>query len=414
MIGTVRAADLFCGAGGTSTGLALACEDVGKRVDLLAVNHWPRAVESHKANHPWARHLCKSLHEIDPLKEIPRGALDLLVASPECTHHSIARGGKPMSDQMRASAFQVVDWLAKLQVGAVLIENVREFRDWGPLNSKGRPIVSRRGETFRAWLGAVASLGYTIEQRVLNAADYGDATTRERLFVIATRGRRKVRWPEPTHDQGGMVAQKWRAAREVIDWSLEGESIFGRKRPLSPNTLARIEAGLRKFSGLSFTMPVNHGPEKRSRSVEQPLPTLTGRANQYVVEPFIIGAGDPFERAVTVPDWNITPPDGVQHHGVQFTARAGLTIHRNGFPGPVRLVQQGYRNGVLAVILKCGGCGAKYNLPTWADAEPIVVAFRSEADRRGLQDPGCEKFWHAIADRIAAGYGQLATVEAKS
>lgn len=290
---TLRAVDLFCGAGGTSTGLIQACADLGRKLDLLAVNHWPTAVETHTANHPDARHLCESLDSIDPRKACKR--LDLLMASPECVHHSIARGGKPCSDQSRASAWHVVRWAEALQPRCILVENVREFATWGPLNDKGRPIKSRKGETFEAWLSAIRSLGYAVSHRVCNAADYGAATSRERLFIMARRGRAPLTWPEPTHarhateDLFGSLP-KWRAAREIIDWSIQGQSIFNRKRPLKPKTLERIWAGLRKFGGAAFAMHTTHQGGERVSDLEEPLPTVTGanRGEQALVTPNLV------------------------------------------------------------------------------------------------------------------------------
>ena len=280
----VIAADLFCGAGGTSTGLLRAAADLGRRVDLLAVNHWNLAIDTHTANHPEVRHLCESLDHIDPVREIPGGRLDLLCASPECTHHSRARGGKPRSDQSRASAWKLVDWCAKLHVENLLVENVREFKDWGPLTKLGRPMKRKKGKTFAAFLGALESLGFCVEWRVLNCADYGDPTTRERLFVLARRSK-AITWPSPTH------AGRWRAAREVIDWQLKGQSIFTRKKPLSANTLRRIEAGLRKFGGQSFVVQWDQTGSGGAcvRSVAKPLQTLVTKQNLGLVEPMLIG-----------------------------------------------------------------------------------------------------------------------------
>lgn len=289
----VRAADLFCGAGGTSTGLALACRDLGLQTDLLAVNHWPIAVETHKKNHPWARHLCKSLNEVDPRKEVP-GRLNLLVASPECTHHSIARGGVPVNDQLRASAWLFLDWLAKKRPDSALVENVPEFESWGPTYN-GRPIKSRKGETFRAWIEACRAENYTVDWRVLNAADHGDPTTRRRLFIMMRRGREKrLAWPAQSHAPAGSLlpdTEPWRTARDhVIDWSLTGESIFNRKRPLSSNTLARIAAGLKKFGGISFILPHRQFDGMQVDSVDQPLRTVTakGGGDNGLVQPFLI------------------------------------------------------------------------------------------------------------------------------
>lgn len=250
----IYAADLFCGAGGTSTGLLHACESLGLRLKLLAINHWNLAIETHSANHPYAEHLCESMDSVDPRKAVPGGRLQILIASPECTHHSNARGGRPINDQSRASAWHILRWAEALRIDNILVENVREFQSWGPIGTNGRPLKSRRGETYRAFLQALRSLGYEVQDRILNAADFGDPTTRERLFILARRGRAPISWPVPTHTAiAGKTlfgkTQAWRAAREIIDWSIPGQSIFTRKRPLAPATLARMAVGLQKFGG---------------------------------------------------------------------------------------------------------------------------------------------------------------------
>jgi DNA (cytosine-5)-methyltransferase 1 len=288
---TLTAVDLFCGAGGFSTGLYQACERSGKRVRLVGVNHWPIAIETHATNHPDAELYCESLDNIDPRK-IVRGRLDILIASPECTHHSIARGGKPINDQSRATAWHVLRWAEALLPRVILIENVREFQTWGPIGCNGRPLCRRRGETFQAFIRALRSLGYTVESRVLNAANYGDATTRERLFIVAGRGRRIPRYPDPTHARlpGMFGEQPWRAAREIIDWSIASPSIFGRKRPLVPATLRRIEEGIRRYWG-EWAEPflvVLRGTGT-ARRTDQPLPTVTAGGGHFgIVEPFLV------------------------------------------------------------------------------------------------------------------------------
>lgn len=216
-----------------------------------------------------------------------------------CTHHSTARGGKPINDQSRASAWHIMRWLELLKVDQVLIENVPEFQTWGPLDARNRrPLKSRKGETFRAFIVAMESYGYRVEWKVLNAADFGAATTRRRLFIRASRGRRPIAWPEPTHSRtgGGTLfggRRRWRAAREVIDWSLPSQSIFGRKRPLKPATMRRILEGLRRFGGPDvqpFLVQLTHGG--RTMSVDNPLPTLTtaNRGEIGIAEPFILDA----------------------------------------------------------------------------------------------------------------------------
>jgi DNA (cytosine-5)-methyltransferase 1 len=292
---TIRAADLFCGAGGTSTGLKQACAKLGYALELFAVNHWDIAIATHSANHPDAQHMCASIDAVDPRKAVPSGRLDLLWASPECTHHSIARGGRPVSDQGRASAWLILRWAELLYIDTILIENVKEFRDWCPVGANGRPLKSKRGETYRAFITALKSLGYRVEWRVLNAADYGAATTRERLFIQARRGRKPISWPNPSHSKSGASTlfgprKKWRAAREVIDWTIPSRSIFARKRPLSAATMARIIAGLEKFGGKSLepflVILRNHGT---AQSLDAPVPTLTAGGNHVgLAEPFIL------------------------------------------------------------------------------------------------------------------------------
>ena len=290
----IEAADLFCGAGGTSNGLRRACRRLGHDVRLTAINHWPRAIETHRLNDPEARHICERLERVDPRHVVPGGRLDLLIASPECTHHSRARGGKPVSDQQRASAWIVLRWAEALYVRSILIENVPEFETWGPVDRHGRPIRRRAGETYRAFLAALRSLGYHVDARVLTAADYGDPTTRRRLFILADR-RRRPTWPAPTHGPRETAAAHglaaWRGAREIVNWSIPGRSIFLRKRPLAPATLRRIETGLRKFGGRGaepfLVVLRNHSTARR---LEDPAPTVTtSGAHLALCEPFLLG-----------------------------------------------------------------------------------------------------------------------------
>ena len=287
------AADLFCGAGGSSSGLIRACRKAGIPLQLLAINHWQVAIDTHSENHPEVQHLCESVDNVDPRKVVPGGRLHLLIAGIECTHHSNARGGRPMNDQSRSAAWQLVRWAEALYIDTILIENVREFRSWGPLGANGRPIKKLAGQTYQAFLNALRSLGYVVEERLINAANYGDPTTRERLFIMARRGGKKIVWPDATHTQKpSLFGQKpWRAAREIIDWKFPSQSIFTRKRPLSPKTMERIIAGLRKFGGASLepflVVLRNHGG---GRSVERPMPTLTaGGQHVGLCEPFLLG-----------------------------------------------------------------------------------------------------------------------------
>lgn len=306
----IYAADLFCGAGGFSTGLLQAADSLGLEVDLLAINHWPVAVSTHSTNHPTVRHLCESIETVKPREVVPGGKLHLLMASPQCTHFSTARGGRPMSDQQRASSWRIMDWLDELDVENVIIENVPEYTSWGPLypddyrieSLRGRPIPRQKGKYFRNFIQTLKSRGYRVDWRILNAADYGAATTRKRFFLLARKGRRSIVWPDPTHarnpdDESSQRTfaftrrSRWRPAREIIDWDLKGESIYERARPLSPNTMARIYAGLRKFSGLPFLVPQfgeRPGQEPRCHSIDDPAPAVTSHGAGALVEPFLV------------------------------------------------------------------------------------------------------------------------------
>lgn len=296
----VLCADLFCGAGGTSNGLVEAASELGIEVDLVAINHWPTAIATHTANHPQARHICARVEEIRPSEVVPRGRLHLLVASPECTFHSVARGGRPIEDQKRVPAWGVIQWAQELYIDNIIIENVPEFTRWGPLGANGKPLKSKVGETYQAFLQALRSLGYRVEERVLCCADYGDATTRKRLFIVATR-KGAPTWPLRSHSrqkntssQASMFSspnvKPWRPAREIIDWTLKGENIFARKKPLAEKTLKRIAAGMKKINGLDIEpfLVMFYGTNK-TRSIERPLPTVTATGGHIgLCEPFLL------------------------------------------------------------------------------------------------------------------------------
>ena len=295
---TITAVDLFCGAGGESAGLKMAADFLGKDLELLAINHWDVAIDTHSKNHPYAKHMCESIQSIDPLKAVPSGRVNLLWASPECTHHSNARGGRPKSDQSRASAWLVLKWLSELYVERVIIENVPEFQNWGPLGANGASLKSKKGDTFRAFLKALEAIGYRVDYKILCAADYGDPTTRKRLFIQAVRGNRKIAWPLESHGEPGLMfpEKDWKPAKDIIDWSLPGQSIFTRKKPLSPNTIARIEAGIEKYWGewaepflivLRGTRP--ESLKNTAIPLTSPLPTVTTSGSHFgLIEPFLM------------------------------------------------------------------------------------------------------------------------------
>ena len=293
-----ESADLFAGAGGTTRGLLNAARRAGVRVNLRALNHWLVAITSHELNHPDVEHFWADIQGIQPREVVKGGRLHSMVASPECIYFSRARGGKPVNDQRRSSASYLLSWVRQLEIDDVLIENVPEFEQWGPLypdteenrllKIANKPIPELRGVLFQEFISKLRQRGYHVEWRVLCAADYGDPTTRERLFIRARLGNRPITWPAPTHSR-----EHWRAAREIIDWSKPGTSIYyGRKKPLVPATMRRILAGVYKFSGLApFIIPnfgERSGQDPRCHSIDAPLPTVTSHGAGALVQPCLI------------------------------------------------------------------------------------------------------------------------------
>lgn len=379
----IKAADLFCGAGGTSTGLVEACDELGMRCELTAINHWDVAIATHTANHASARHLCTNLDVVNPRELYREGELDVLWASPECTHHSIARGGKPINDQSRSTAWCVVRWAEALRPNIILVENVKEFESWGAIGSNGRPLKSKRGEVFMSWVKCLESLGYRVDWRILCAADYGDPTTRQRLFVYAVRGRRKIVWPEPTHGENQIPdmftqRQRWLTARDnVIDWTIPGVSIFGRKKPLAEKTLRRIMTGLEKFALKPFTIHMEH--QGSVRSTDLPLPTVTTAKGgaMALAQPYLVkfrGTNDVAD--IDKPSPAVTA--GGNHIGLAqpylVQVNHGNGADQNGDKRRVRSTEK-----PLPVVTGSRG--------EWALCEPFVIGQQSGATPRKVGEP---------------------------
>lgn len=311
----LRTCDLFCGAGGWTEGLRQACIELGIIQDVhICLNHWDVAIASHTRNHPYASHICDSLNKMDPRHA---GKLHGVIASPECTHFSVARGAAPINDQRRIPAGSVAHWIHQTKPEFFAIENVKEFQDWGPLypddyhvaSKRGRPIPEEKGTLFQKFVvEPIKEMGYSVEWQVLNCADYGDPTTRQRLFILGRADGQPVQWPEPTHSENGENGlQKWRAAKEVIDWSIPACSIFATqeeayawakfhgipknqapRRPLVQKTLDRIAHGIEKYWG-EWAEPflcILKG-QSMTRELNLPLPTLTTRQNMAVAMPFM-------------------------------------------------------------------------------------------------------------------------------
>lgn len=293
--------DLFAGGGGASRGIEAA---LGRGPDL-AINHDQTALRVHAANHPRTRHVQADLRGLAPRELTAGRPVSLLWASPDCTHFSVARGGRPRSQKIRSLPWVVVRWARDTSPAVIVVENVREFESWGPLGADGRPIRARAGESFERWRAALVRLGYAVEARLLDAALYGAPTRRRRLFIVARRDGRPIAWPEPTHGPGGAPL---RTAAECIDWSLACPSIFDRPRPLAPKTLWRIAQGIARFvfeAHEPFIVEVNHGGcDARGASLAAPLGTVTAvRRGRALVVPTIatVGYGERPGQAARVP-----------------------------------------------------------------------------------------------------------------
>ena len=288
----INTADLFCGAGGASTGCDEACRRLRFRRRGVAINHWRIAVDTMRRNHPNLNTLDCKIEEAIPA-ELVHGKLHLLWASPTCTHFSRARGGKPKDNQQRSQPEFVLTWLTQCDVDNLIVENVPEFQDWGPLDEEGHPIKSQKGVYFRAWVTHIRSLGYNVRYDVLCCADYGDATTRKRFFLIASKaGLPMPEFPKPEFGNHVKGMKQWKAIRECLDLSDIGKSIFNRKKPLARNTLRRIAVGMNKYNGMDFLLDMlgsGESHECRLRQLELPLPTQHAGGNRFaVVRPFIV------------------------------------------------------------------------------------------------------------------------------
>jgi DNA (cytosine-5)-methyltransferase 1 len=261
--------DLFAGAGGASVGIEAA---LGRPVDV-AVNHDATAIAVHTANHPTTVHHATDVWEVDPQQATGGRPVELLWASPDCRHFSRAKGGVPRSPRVRSLAWVVVRWAKAVRPRVIALENVPEFRTWGPLRA-GAPDRARAGETFDEWVHALRRLGYQVEDRVLDASLFGAPTRRRRLFIVARCDGEPIRWPAPTHGPGLLPV---RTAAECIDWSLPCPSIFDRKRPLADATLRRVAEGIRRFvlgTAQPFVVHLPHGGGARmSRKEPTPPPS---------------------------------------------------------------------------------------------------------------------------------------------
>lgn len=314
--------DEFACGGGMSEAIEQA---TGRHVDI-AVNHDEDACSMHAANHPQTEHHWKDVFEVCPRRATKGRAVGLLHLSPDCTHHSQARGGQPRSKKLRGLAWIGVRWAGVKRPRIITLENVKQILQWGPLIAKRDPKTGRvvkldgtvaaegervpvqqqhlvpdprhAGRTWRAFVRALEHLGYAVEARVLCAADYGAPTTRSRLFMVARCDGAPIVWPEPTHFKNPAKGQKrWRSAAECIDWSIQGKSIFGREKPLADATLRRVAHGMKRYvldSADPFIVQIANWSRDGVTSARDPLSTVTAwprGGSHAVVAPVMVQAG---------------------------------------------------------------------------------------------------------------------------
>lgn len=415
--------DSFAGGGGASTGIEMA---LGRSPDI-AINHNPAALALHAANHPDTLHLSENVWKVDPLDYVAGRHVGLAWFSPDCKHFSKAKGGKPVERNIRDLAWVVVMWAERVRPDVIMLENVEEFRDWGPLREETRdgkivllPDPEQRGRTFREWTGKLKRLGYKLEHRELRACDYGAPTIRKRLFLIARCDGQPIVWPARTHgdpsrdDDGALIQagklQPYRMAAETIDWSLPCPSLFDTKqqiwekfglraiRPTADATQARVAHGIGRFvlkaaekGWRPFLVNLTHGV--RCESVDAPFNTITG-AHKHNNDDRRAGGVNP-GRPATEPLSTITanPQQGVISAFVarQFGASTGHSMEE-----PAHTATAGVNKSMLVAPLfqkyYGTGDGARIDEPThtvtvkdrfaYIEAELALPPFTEEmADR---------------------------------
>ncbi len=403
--------DLFAGGGGASTGLEIGLN----RTVYSAINHNPKAISMHTANHPHARHFVQDVFAVDPLEATGGQPVGWMHASPDCTHHSQAAGGQPRSKEIRDLSWVAVKFAGKVRPRVISLENVKQILNWGPLVAKrckktGRvmrldgtvaasgehtprhdqflvPDPTRKGQTWRDFVGSLQALGYVVEWRIMRACDYGAPTTRERLFMVARCDGQPIVWPEPTHAQKPQKGQKkWRSAAECIDFSDLGKSIFDRKKPLADATQRRIAKGLKRFV-LDAAQPyiVTNTTGSNPKPITDPLATVTAAGNQLLATPvlapfvgrdFRTGVG----HSITDPLATVTASAGGGHSSLvtPLLIQAG---HGEGTPDKPR-----WSHGIndiaspLGTITASGGGGRSL-------VAPVIVKFRHDSIGQSVADP---------------------------
>ncbi len=393
--------DNFAGGGGASTGIELA---TGRPVDI-AINHDPDAILMHRTNHPYTRHYCESVWDVNPAEVCGGRPVALMWLSPDCKHFSRAKGGKPVSKNVRGLAWIALRWAALVKPRVIILENVPEFVTWGRLGADNRPDPKHSGETFKSFVRALKRYGYEVKWKELKACDYGAPTIRKRFFLIARCDGQPIVFPEPTHGEGKLP---YRTTAECIDFSIPCKSIFEREKPLAENTLRRIARGLDKFTIKAqqpFIVTCNHGGEDfRGQAVDKPLNTITQKCTDGFVSPSIqkyyggiIGnAVDEPLGTVTAWDHNaLLAPSLIQYHSEQ----SGSEVRGQALTEPIMTVDASPRYGLTAAhIVKyyngadhASACDAPLHTITTKDRNALVEShlciLRHNQDCKPLTEP---------------------------
>lgn len=435
--------DNFAGGGGASTGIELA---TGYSVDI-AINHDPEAIKMHKANHPNTKHYCENVWTVDPVKACKGHPVGLAWFSPDCKHFSKAKGGKPKDKNIRGLAWVACRWAGLVRPRVIMLENVEEFKTWGPLNRKHHPIKSKQGKTFEKFVQQLNDLGYTVEFKELIAADYGAPTMRKRFFMIARCDGKPIIWPEPTHAPADSEEVKkgllkpYVGAYTQLDFSLPCPSIFDTSeeikekygiravRPLAQKTMDRIARGLKKFvldNPEPFIIQCNHGGERRPNDIREPMPTITGKHGYGIVEPYMVQIGqtgftkdrskdvrEPLTTIVSKNEHCLISPTLIQYHSE--TSKDG--VRGQTIEDPIMTVDSSNRYGLVTSFLhkyydggyKGAGETVENPLPTvtaW-DHNSIVTAnliqMNNHCDGKDIRQP---------LPTITAGDGHFGEVRA--
>ena len=445
MINGELVVDNFAGGGGASTGIELA---TGYSVDI-AINHDPEAIKMHKANHPYTKHYCEDVWQVDPVAACKGHPVGLAWFSPDCKHFSKAKGGKPKDKFIRGLAWVACRWAGLVRPRVIMLENVEEFKTWGPLNRGHHPIKSKQGKTFEKFVQQLTDLGYEVQFKELVAADYGAPTMRKRFFMIARCDGKPIVWPEPTHAPADSEAVKagllkpYVGAYTQLDFSLPCPSIFDTAeeikekygiravRPLAPKTMERIARGLKKFvidNAEPFIVQVNHSGAKSDycKSANEPLNTVTGKHGFGIVEPYMVQIGqtgftadrskdvrEPITTIVSKNEHCLISPTLIQYH----SETADKSVRGQSIKDPIMTVDSSNRYGLVTSLLhkyydggyKGAGESVEKPLPTVPalDHNSVVTAnliqMNNHCDGRDIREP---------IPTITAGDGHFGEVRA--